>query len=133
MAYRDRAGMAAIYCCIMRTFHFQGTKLTLSIRKFQGGKEYKKFLDGNPLTRKEAMFTAGDQKLLAALASQAGIAIANAREVEARERRLKQQIKALRIKIDETKKQREVNAVTEKEWFAHLQENARQMRAEFDI
>ena len=32
-----------------------GAKLTLSIRKFQGGKEYKKFLDGKPVTRKEAM------------------------------------------------------------------------------
>lgn len=29
--------------------------MTLSIRKFQGGKEYKKFLDGKKLTRKEAM------------------------------------------------------------------------------
>lgn len=29
--------------------------MTLSIRKLQGGKEYKKFLDGKRLTRKEAM------------------------------------------------------------------------------
>ena len=29
--------------------------MSLSIRKFQGGKQYKKFLHGKPLTRKEAM------------------------------------------------------------------------------
>jgi hypothetical protein len=29
--------------------------MTLSIRKFQGGKEYKKFLQGKSLTRKESM------------------------------------------------------------------------------
>jgi GAF domain-containing protein len=79
------------------------------------------------------MFTAGDEKLLTALASQAGIAIANAREVQARELRLKQQIKALRIEIDEAKQQKEVFAITESEYFTYLQENARQMRAEFDI
>jgi len=84
-------------------------------------------------TRPDAMFTAGDQKLLSALASQAGIAIANAREVEAREQRLRQQIESLRIEIDEAKKQHEVYDLTENEYFALLQENARRMRAEFDI
>jgi transcriptional regulator with GAF, ATPase, and Fis domain len=82
--------------------------------------------------RSGAMFTAGDQKLLTALASQAGIAIANAREVEAREHRLRQQIEALRIEIDEAKKQREVYAITESEYFTYLQENARKMREEFN-
>jgi transcriptional regulator with GAF, ATPase, and Fis domain len=84
-------------------------------------------------TGKGGMFTAGDQKLLMALASQAGVAIANAREVEARERRLKQQIEELRIEIDEAKKQREVYAITESEFFSNLQENARKMRAEFNL
>jgi GAF domain-containing protein len=84
-------------------------------------------------TQDHAMFTAGDQKLLAALASQAGIAIANAREVQAREQRLKQQIEALRIEVDEAKKQREVYAITESEYFTDLRENARKMRAEFDV
>jgi hypothetical protein len=32
-----------------------GARMTLSIRKFQGGKEYKKFLQGKSLTRKESM------------------------------------------------------------------------------
>ena len=84
-------------------------------------------------TEAGAIFTAGDEKLLTALASQAGIAIANAREVQARERRLKQQIEALRIEIDESKKQREVFAITESEYFAYLQENAQHLRAEFDL
>jgi len=84
-------------------------------------------------TQPGAMFTASDEKLLTALASQAGIAIANAREVQARERGLKQQIEALRIEIDESKKQREVFAITESEYFTYLQENAQHMRAEFDL
>jgi hypothetical protein len=84
-------------------------------------------------TRPGHMFTAGDEKLLTALASQAGIAVANAREVAARERRLRQQIDALRIEIDEAKKQREVFAITESDFFEELQRNAQRMRAEFDI
>jgi hypothetical protein len=79
------------------------------------------------------MFTAGDEKLLTALASQAAVAIANAKEVAARESRLRQQIEALRIKIDEAKKQREVYAITENEYFAYLETNAERMRAEFDV
>ena len=79
------------------------------------------------------MFTAGDEKLLTALASQAGIAIANAREAQEREKRLRQQIQELRIEIDEAKKQQEVAHVTESDYFRYLQETAAQMRTEFDI
>jgi GAF domain-containing protein len=84
-------------------------------------------------TRADAEFTAGDLKLLMALASQAGVAIANAREVEARERRLKQRIAELHIEIDEAKKQREVRAITDSEYFDRLREDAKKMRAEFDV
>jgi len=84
-------------------------------------------------TRPGAMFSAGDEKLLMALASQAGIAIANARTVKAREQRLRQQIQELRIVIDETKKQREVHTITESEFFEQLQQNAREMRDEFRL
>ncbi|MBN1934388.1 MAG: GAF domain-containing protein [Anaerolineae bacterium] len=84
-------------------------------------------------TQQDAMFTAGDEKLLNALASQAGIAIANARQVQEREQRFKQQIQALRIEIDEVKKQKEVAHITESEYFRYLQENAQRMREEFDI
>ncbi len=84
-------------------------------------------------TREGEIFTAGDEKLLSALASQAGVAILNAREVEARERKLREQIEALRIEIDEAKRQREVVAITETDYFRYLQENAQKMRADFDI
>ncbi len=80
-----------------------------------------------------AMFTAGDEKLLNALASQAGIAITNARQVQEREQRFRQQIQALRIEIDEVKKQKEVAHITESEYFRYLQENAQRLREEFDI
>ncbi len=84
-------------------------------------------------TREGEIFTAGDEKLLSALASQAGVAILNAREVEARERKLREQIEALRIEIDEAKRQREVVAITETDYFRYLQENAQKMRADFDV
>jgi hypothetical protein len=45
---------------------------------------------------------------------------------------LRQRIEDLRIQIDEVKKQKEVFAVTNTEYFARLEENARQMRSEFD-
>lgn len=83
-------------------------------------------------TQVGAMFTAGDVKLLNALASQAGIAIANAKQVREREQHLRQQIAALRIEIDEARKKQEVFAITESEYFRELQENARKMRAEFE-
>ena len=78
------------------------------------------------------MFTASDQKLLTALASQAAIAIETAREVEARENRLKAQIRELRIEIDEIRKQRQVDSVTATDYFAHLQQTAQEMRREFE-
>ena len=79
------------------------------------------------------MFTAGDEKLLTALASQAGIAIANVQQVQERERRLNQQIQVLKIEIDQTKKHQEVARITESDFFRRLQENAQQMRAEFNV
>lgn len=84
-------------------------------------------------TRSGTMFTAGDEKLLMALASQAGIAIANARTVKAREQRLQQQIRELKIEIDESRKQHEVHTITESEFFARLQKNAKEMRDEFRL
>jgi HAMP domain-containing protein len=51
-----------------------------------------------------------------------------AREVQAREEQLKQQLQALRIEIDEVKKARQVAEITETEYFQHLREHAAQMR-----
>lgn len=78
------------------------------------------------------IFTASDQKLLAALAFQAAVAIETAREVEARESQLKAQIRELRIEIDEIRKQSQVEAITATDYFARLQQNAQQMRREFE-
>jgi len=77
-------------------------------------------------------FTAGDEKLLNALASQAAVAFQTARQVEERERLLRQQIQALRVEIDEIKKQRQVAAITSTDYFAHLQATAQRMRQEFE-
>jgi adenylate cyclase len=52
-----------------------------------------------------------------------------AREVVAREQRLAQQIQALRVEIDETKRDRAVAELTESESFRALQDKARRRRA----
>lgn len=75
------------------------------------------------------MFTAGDQNLLMALASQAAVAIDTALEVQAREERLKQQIRDLRIEIDYVRKARQVAEITESEYFQRLRAEARRLRA----
>ncbi|MBM4464409.1 MAG: HAMP domain-containing protein [Chloroflexi bacterium] len=51
-----------------------------------------------------------------------------AREVYAREQRLKQEVQQLRIEIDEVKKARQVEEITETEYFQHLREHAAKMR-----
>lgn len=78
------------------------------------------------------IFTASDQKLLMALASQAAIAIETTREVEARESRLKAQIRELRIEIDEIRKGTQVASITATDYFAQLQQSAQEMRREFE-
>jgi len=49
-------------------------------------------------------------------------------EVQAREERLKRRVEELRIRIDETRKARQVAEITETEYFQHLQEHAAKMR-----
>ena len=51
-----------------------------------------------------------------------------AAEVSAREERLKQQVTALHIEIDETKRARQVAEITESDAFLHLQQKARTLR-----
>ncbi|HEX6506165.1 MAG TPA: GAF domain-containing protein [Chloroflexota bacterium] len=51
-----------------------------------------------------------------------------AAEVSAREERLKQQVTALHIEIDQTKRARQVAEITESNAFLHLQEKARALR-----
>jgi DNA-binding NtrC family response regulator len=52
-----------------------------------------------------------------------------AREVRAREQRLQQQVQALRIEIDQTRKARQVAEVTESDYFRCLQQEAQALRA----
>jgi CheY-like chemotaxis protein len=51
-----------------------------------------------------------------------------AREVHAREQRLKQEVQQLRIKIDETRTARQVAEITETDYFQDLQRKANQLR-----
>ncbi len=52
-----------------------------------------------------------------------------AHEVQAREERLKQQLEALTIKIDENKKAAQVAEITDTEYFQHLQREAGRLRS----
>jgi len=51
------------------------------------------------------------------------------REVDRRERRLKQEVAELRIEIDEIKKDRQVAEITETEYFQNLRQKASRLRA----
>jgi hypothetical protein len=50
-------------------------------------------------------------------------------EVQARETALKQQVKALEIQIDQTKRNQQVEEITETEFFRDLQRKKEQLRA----
>jgi HAMP domain-containing protein len=52
-----------------------------------------------------------------------------ARQVEAREQQLRQQVESLRIEIDAAKTQRQVAEITESEYFQQLQERVRELRS----
>ena len=52
-----------------------------------------------------------------------------AREVYAREQRLKQEVQELRIKIDQARKARLVAEVTESDYFRRLQQTAHALRS----
>lgn len=58
------------------------------------------------------------------LAPQAAIAIQNAARVLERERALKEQIEKLRIEIDQVRRQKQVRAITETEYYRQLREQA---------
>ena len=51
-----------------------------------------------------------------------------AREVHAREQRLKQEVQQLRIEIDEARTARQVAEITETDYFQDLQRKADQLR-----
>ena len=68
--------------------------------------------------------------LLDSIASFASIAIENARQVAAREARLRRQVEALQIEIYEMKRARHVEEITDTEYFRQLQVQARELRRE---
>jgi HAMP domain-containing protein len=56
-----------------------------------------------------------------------------AREVRAREQRLKQEVQQLRIEIDETRTARQVAEITETDYFRDLQRKANRLRSRADV
>jgi hypothetical protein len=56
-----------------------------------------------------------------------------AREVRAREQRLKQEVQQLRIEIDETRTARQVAEITETDYFRDLQRKADRLRSRSDV
>jgi GAF domain-containing protein len=81
------------------------------------------------------VYTAGDLKLLNTLASQSAPVIANAlthekmlQEAKEREERLEQQIRKLRIELDETRQAKKVAEITETEYFKSLRSEAELLR-----
>ncbi|HET91644.1 MAG TPA: GAF domain-containing protein [Chloroflexi bacterium] len=73
-------------------------------------------------------FDENDQRLLETIAPQAAIAIEKAQQVRERERQLQNQIERLRIEIDHTKRERQVQAITETDYFQELARQAAELR-----
>ncbi len=67
-------------------------------------------------------------RVLESVAVQATVALQNAQEVQVREAKLRQEIQELRIEIDEAKKTKQVAAITESEYFQHLQSRISDLR-----
>lgn len=74
---------------------------------------------------KKGSYDNHDLKLLETIAPQAAIAIYNARKVIEREKQLKDQIATLKIELDEVKRSRQVEEITESDYFKKLQEQVR--------
>jgi len=68
------------------------------------------------------------KRLLEAIAPQAAIAIHNAHRIRQREEALRRQIEELRVEIDEARKKRQVEEITDTNYFRELQEKARKLR-----
>jgi len=80
-------------------------------------------------------YTAGELKLLVAVASQVAPAIENAllyeksvEEAKAREANLQQQVLLLQVEVDQAKRERQVAEITETDYFQQLQRRARDLR-----
>ncbi len=78
----------------------------------------------------QTSFGSTELNLLNSIGSLASIAIENARQVAAREARLRRRVKELQIKIDELKRAREVELITSTDYFQQLRAKADQIRRE---
>jgi putative methionine-R-sulfoxide reductase with GAF domain len=73
-------------------------------------------------------FGADEERLLETISPQAAIAIEKAQQVREREQTLRNEIKKLRIEIDEVKRARQVEEITETDYFRELTGRAAEMR-----
>lgn len=81
------------------------------------------------------MFNRGTVDVVTAFATQAAIAVENARrfkQVETDLERTQAELQTLRIEIDTVQRERAVNDITETEYFRRLQELAQERRSEFN-
>jgi transcriptional regulator with GAF, ATPase, and Fis domain len=78
--------------------------------------------------RDPGRFTESERRQLEKLAAQASIAIDNAIQVRQRESLLKAQIHELRVEIDESRLNKEVEEITGSDYFQRLQNHAAKMR-----
>lgn len=75
-------------------------------------------------------FDSNNLRVLESVVNQAAVAIQNAQEVQTRETQLKNQIKELRIEIDEIKRSQQVGEIVDTEYFHNLTAQARKLRTE---
>lgn len=78
--------------------------------------------------REPGRFTEREERQLNTLAAQASVAIDNAIQVRQREEALKAQIRELRVEIDESRLEEQVEEITSSDYFQNLQANAAKMR-----
>ena len=81
------------------------------------------------VSRAPSGFSADNLRILESIAPQAAVALQNAQEVQAREARLKQEIQALNIEINEMRREREVKEIVETEYFQKLRQQAAELRS----
>jgi putative methionine-R-sulfoxide reductase with GAF domain len=78
--------------------------------------------------REPGRFTERDKRQLNKLAAQASIAIDNAVQVRKRESALQEQIRELRVEVDQARLKRQVDEITGSDYFQQLQARAAKMR-----
>jgi GAF domain-containing protein/HAMP domain-containing protein len=79
-------------------------------------------------SEKEECFNANHSRVLELIAGQAAVALRNALEVERLEAELRRQIDALKIEVDESKKQKNVEEIVESDFFQSLSSKADRIR-----